>query len=52
MTFGRELVGFLTKPSMFDKFWCMIGGRVEVQTKNIMYRFIEGLTHFGKLNKS
>ena len=39
MAFGRELVVMLTKP-------CMFGGQVEVSTKNIMYRFIEGQTHF------
>ena len=28
-------------------FWCMRGGSVEVWTKNILYRFMEGQTHFG-----
>jgi hypothetical protein len=46
MTFGRELVVLLTKLSMFAKFWCMRGGTVEVWTKNILYRFMEGQTHF------
>jgi hypothetical protein len=29
------------------RFWCMRGGSVEVWTKNILYRFMEGQTHFG-----
>ena len=32
-------------------FWCMFGGHVEVWTKNLLCRFIEGQTHFGKLNR-
>jgi hypothetical protein len=46
MTFGRELVVLLTKPCMFGKFWYMRGGSVVVSTKNILYRFMEGQTHF------
>ena len=33
MSFGRELVALLTKPSIFGK-------------QSILYRFIEGQTHF------
>jgi hypothetical protein len=47
MSFGRELVVLLRKPSMFGKLWCMRGGSVEVWPKNILYRLIEGQTHFG-----
>jgi hypothetical protein len=32
--------------------WCMRGGSVEVWTKNILYRFMEGQTHFGILSNS
>ena len=28
-------------------FWCMRGGSVEVWTKDILYQFMEGQTHFG-----
>ena len=47
MTFGKELVGLLTKPFMFGKFLVHAGGSVEVWTKNILYRFMKGQTHFG-----
>ena len=30
MTFGRELVVLHSTSSMFCRFWCMIGGSVEV----------------------
>jgi hypothetical protein len=32
-------------------FWCMLGGSVEVWTKNILYRSIEGQTHFSMHKK-
>ena len=46
MAFDRELVVLLTKPSMFGKIL------VRVWTKNILYQFIEGQTHFGKICSS
>jgi hypothetical protein len=29
-------------------FQCILGSSIKVQTKNILYRFIEGQTHFGR----
>jgi len=34
MAFGWELVVLHTLPSMFGKFWCMLGGMLEVWMKN------------------
>ena len=56
MTFGRELVVLLTKPFMFNKslvhVWRSCGGlKGQRPSKNILYWFIEGQTHFGKLNR-
>ena len=38
-------------PSLVS-FMCMFGGCVEVWTKNILNRFIEGQTHFSNTTKS
>lgn len=43
-----EVGFFLHKTSsMFGDVWCMLGGSVEVSTKNILYRSIVGQTHLG-----
>ena len=47
MTSGWELVILHAKPSVFIKFLGRHEGCVEVWTKNILYWFIEGQTHFG-----
>ena len=47
MTVGWELVVLHTTSSMFGKFPVHTSGGVDVWTKNIQCRFIEGQTHFG-----
>ena len=37
----------LQKLPCLVSFWCMRGGSVEVWTKNILYQFMKGQTHFG-----
>ena len=47
MTFGRELVVLHTTPFHVSvSLRCMLGGSVEVRTKNILDRFVEGQTRF------
>jgi hypothetical protein len=41
MSFGRELVGLDTAPSMFGKFLVHALGSVKVWTKNILYQFMK-----------
>ena len=45
--FGWELVVLHSSPCMFGEFQCMLGISVEVWMKNILYRIVEGQTHFG-----
>ena len=47
MTTGPKLVEYHTTPPCLVNWWCMLGGSVEIFTKNILYPFMKGQYHFG-----